>query len=78
MGPGNSLFGDAAVGEPVARTLAGFIAFFWSARLVVQLFIFDPRAYLTNLWLKLGDHTLTLAFVFFVLVYATAALHLIH
>jgi len=67
-----------ATAEPVARTLAGFIAFFWGARLVVQLFIFDPRPYLTNVWLKLGDHTLTLAFAFFVAIYATAALHLIH
>jgi hypothetical protein len=67
-----------AAAEPVARTLAGFIALFWGARLVVQLFIFDARPYLTNVWLKLGDHTLTLAFAFFVAVYATAALHLIH
>ena len=60
-------------GEPVARTLAAFVAVFWGVRLIVQLFIFDARPYLTNAWLKLGDHVLTAAFVFFTAVYAVAA-----
>ena len=60
-------------GEPVARTLAAFVAVFWGVRLIVQLFIFDARPYLTNAWLKLGDHVLTAAFVFFTAVYAAAA-----
>ena len=47
-------------------------------RLFVQLFIFDARPYLTNLWLKVGDHVLTLAFLFFTIIYASAALHLFH
>jgi hypothetical protein len=67
-----------ATAEPVARSLAAFIALFWGLRLAVQLFVFDARPYLTNAWLKLGYHTLTLVFVFFVAVYATAALHFIH
>ncbi len=62
-----------AAGDPVARTLAGFIAVFWGARLFVQLFVFDTRPYLTNAWLKLGDHTLTAAFLFFMLIYTAAA-----
>lgn len=62
-----------AAGDPVARTLAAFIAMFWGARLFVQLFVFDSRIYLTNLWLKLGDHLLTVAFIFFTLIFATAA-----
>ena len=64
-----------ATGEPVARSLAAFIAVFWSARLFVQFFIFDARPYLTNVWLKLGNHLLTVAFFFFMTVYAAAALH---
>ncbi|MCE9519944.1 MAG: hypothetical protein K8R87_10375 [Verrucomicrobia bacterium] len=63
-------------GDPVARSLAGFIAVFWGARLIVQIFIFDSRPYLTNIWLKLGDHLLTVVFVFFTVVYGLAALHL--
>lgn len=65
-----------AAGEPVARSLAGFIAVFWGARLIVQLFVFDARPYLTNHWLKLGDHLLTVTFVFFTIVYGLAALRL--
>jgi hypothetical protein len=65
-----------AAGDPVARGLAAFIAVFWGARLFVQLFVFDVSAYLTNGWLKLGDHVLTAAFVFLTAVYAFAALHL--
>jgi hypothetical protein len=63
-----------ANGDPVARSLAAFIAIFWGARLFVQLFIFDARPYLTNVWLKLGDHTLTAAFVFFTAIYTYTAL----
>ena len=63
-----------AVGEPVARSLAGFAMVFWGLRLGVQLLVFDTRPYLTNGWLKLGDHVLTAAFVFFTLVYGWAAI----
>ena len=63
-----------ANGEPVARTLAAFIAIFWGARLFIQLFVFDARPYLTNGWLKLGDHLLTVVFIFFTSIYAIAAL----
>ncbi len=62
-----------ATGDPVARTLAAFIAVFWGARLIVQLFVFDVRIYLTNVWLKIGDHLLTVAFLFFTTLYAIAA-----
>jgi hypothetical protein len=63
-----------AQGEAVARSLALFTAVFWGLRLAVQLFVFDTRLYLTNAWLKLGNHVLTAAFVFFTLVYAWAAI----
>lgn len=69
---------EMAAGVPVARSLAAFIAVFWGARLFVQLFIFDARPYLTNVWLKIGDHVLTLAFIYFVAVFTAAALHIIH
>ena len=65
-----------AVGDPVARSLAAFIAVFWGARLIVQLFVFDARPYLTNAWLRIGNCLLTAAFVFFTLAYSFAALHL--
>lgn len=63
-----------ARGEPVARSLAAFIAVFWGARLAVQLFVFDVRSYLTNTWLKAGHHLLTAAFALLTIVFAVAAL----
>ena len=63
-----------AQGDPVARTLAGMIAVFWGLRLIVQLFIFDASAYLTNIWLKLGDHALTVVFLFFTTIFTLVAL----
>lgn len=62
-----------ARGEPVARSLAAFIAVFWGARLAVQLFVFDVRPYLTNVWLKVGHHMLTVGFTFLTMVFAVAA-----
>jgi hypothetical protein len=66
--------GAIAEGEPVARSLALFAAVFWGLRLAVQLFVFDTRPYLTNRWLRLGDHVLTAAFIFFTLVFGWAAI----
>ena len=63
-----------AEGEPVARSLTVFAAVFWGLRLAVQLFVFDTRPYLTNRWLRLGDHVLTAAFIFFTLVFGWAAI----
>jgi len=65
-----------AEGEPVARSLAAFIGIFWTARLAVQLFLFDAKPYLTNRWLKLGYHSLTGVFLFFSITYFTAAFNI--
>jgi hypothetical protein len=63
-----------AEGDPVARSLAGFIAIFWLARLAVQCFVFDASAYLTNWFLKTGYHGLTIVFTYFVVIYTWAAI----
>ena len=63
---------EMAAGDPVARSLAAFIAIFWSARLGVQFFVFDATEFLTTRWRTLGYHTLTLGFVALVSVYVFA------
>jgi hypothetical protein len=63
-----------ATGEPVARSLAALIAIFWFARLLVQLFVFDCREFLTSPFLKVGYHGLTLLFVYFTVIYGWVAL----
>jgi hypothetical protein len=58
-----------SAGDPVARWLCGFIALFWAARLIVQIFVFDARPFLTNWFYKMGYHALTVVFIYFVAVY---------
>jgi len=63
-----------ASGEPLARAVCAMIAIFWSARLAVQWCVFDATPFLTNAALKLGYHTLTLAFIALALIYGCAAI----
>ena len=67
--------GTLAGGSTLARWFCGFVAVFWLSRLVVQLFFFDARPYLTNALLKLGYHGLTAVFMYLGVVYAWAALN---
>ena len=60
---------------PVGRSLCGFIAIFWLARLGVQVFVIDARPFLRNLLLKVGDHGLTAVFTYLAIVYGVAAIH---
>ena len=61
-------------GTPLARIVTGFIALFWSIRLVLQLFVFDSEQYLTNWFLRLGHHGLTVTFTYLSIVFTWATL----
>ena len=65
---------ELAAGSPLARTFCGYVAIFWSFRLVVQFFVFDAKPYLRNWFLTLGYHGLTLVFTWHTLDYGCAAL----
>ena len=68
-------FADAiAKGEPLARTLAGFLAVFWLARLLVAAFVFDMKPYLSKGSYKAGYHLLNFFFLYLIGVYLWAAL----
>src|SRR5919108_5282810 len=54
-----------ASGHPLARSLCGFIAFFWLIRVGVYLFIFDPEGLIRHAVLKVGYHGLSVVFVYF-------------
>ena len=62
-----------ASGTPLARSVCAFIAVFWSARLFVQLFVFDTRGILRGVLMRAGYHVLTAVFVYLAMVYAMAA-----
>ena len=65
---------DLAAGAPLARGVSGFAAVFWGTRLAVKFFVFDARPHLKTAFLRLGYHSLTIAFAYLTLVYAFAAL----
>jgi hypothetical protein len=68
------LASELAAGTPLARSLCVFIGLFWLARLMIQLFLFDARPFLTTPFLTIGYHGLTIAFVFLASVYLAAAM----
>ena len=64
---------DLASGTTLARGMCLFIALFWAARLVVQLFVFDAKPYLKTVVLKVGYRGLTVVFIYNAVIYALAA-----
>lgn len=65
---------DLAEGTPLARAVCGFIAFFWSARLFIQFFVFDAKPFLKTGLLKIGYHSLTLVFIYQAVILSWAAI----
>jgi len=60
-------------GTPLAIGIAAFIGFFWLLRLLIQLFYFDARPWLTNSFRTVGCNTLTFVFGYFSVVYLLTA-----
>ena len=65
-----------ASGASLARAVCAVVAIFWLARLAVQFFVFDARAFLTTTFRRLGYHWLTVLFAALVFIYGCAALNL--
>ena len=65
---------DLATGSPLARAVCGYIAVFWGIRLVIQIFLFDAKPYLTHWFLRAGYHGLTAVFTYHTFVYGWAAM----
>lgn len=45
---------ELASGTPLARAVCGFLAVFWTLRLVVAHAVFDLEAYVTTRWHRVG------------------------
>jgi len=63
-----------ASGTPLARAVCGFLALFWSVRLVAGTFVLDLRPYLTNRWRRAGLAAANLVFAALPVVYGWVAL----
>lgn len=61
-------------GSTLARPLCTFFAVFWTVRLLVAMFVFDMRPYLTTTARRVGYHALNVVFAYLPLVYAFAAI----
>jgi len=64
---------NLAAGSPLARSMCTLMGVFWLARLAVQFFFFDAREHLFHWALRLGYHSLTVAFAYLSVVYLWAA-----
>ena len=65
---------ELASGTVLARAACGFLAVFWTIRLLIAAFIFDVSPYLTSLLWKVGYHATNIVFALLPAIYAWAAL----
>lgn len=63
-----------ASGTLLARAVCGFLALFWSVRLVAGTFVLDLRPYLTNRWRRAGLAAANVVFTCLPVVYGWVAL----
>ena len=74
FGLGSWIFaGELASGTPFARAVCGFLAAFWTIRLIAALLL-DVTPYLVNGWWRLGYHATNAVFCTLPFIYAWAAL----
>jgi hypothetical protein len=73
FGLGSWIFaGELASGALFSRAICGFLAAFWTIRLVAALLL-DVRPYLVNRWWRLGYHATNVVFSTLPIIYAWAA-----
>lgn len=53
---------ELASGTTLARAACGFLAVFWTIRLVAAAWVLDVRPYLTNAWWRAGYHATNVVF----------------
>lgn len=64
---------ELAAGSALARFFCGYVAVFWGVRVSLQP-ILQVKDHLKAWWLKLGYHSLTIAFLYLTVIFAWAAL----
>jgi hypothetical protein len=63
-----------ASGTTLARAVCGFLAVFWTLRLIVAVFVFDVKPYLTNQLWATGYHATNVVFAALPMIYGWGAL----
>jgi hypothetical protein len=62
-----------ASGSLLARSVCAYAAIFWGVRLGLQA-VLDVKPHLTGFWWRAGYHSLSVAFIYLVGVFAVAAM----
>lgn len=65
---------ELASGTRLARAVNGFLAAFWTVRLVAAACILDVRPYLTHTWWRVGYQVTNIVFAILPCIYAWLAL----
>ncbi|MEQ2009697.1 MAG: hypothetical protein ABMA26_23175 [Limisphaerales bacterium] len=74
FGLGTFLLADElAAGTPLARAVCGFLAVFWTLRLIVAHCVFDLRPYVTTRWHRVGLFLANSVFALLPFIYAWTA-----
>jgi len=66
--------GEILAGAPLGRAFAAFVALFWGARLVIQLFFYPKEEWPKGRWVVWGRRALTLLFACWAGAYGLVAL----
>jgi hypothetical protein len=64
---------ELLAGNRLALTLTCFIGVFWTGRLLIQLFYFDARPWLTTRFRRVGYRAMYVVFAYLTVVYLAAA-----
>lgn len=64
---------ELADGTPLARAVCGFLAVFWTIRLVAAIWVLDVRPYLTDTWRRVGYQLTNIVFSALPFLYAWVA-----
>jgi hypothetical protein len=65
---------ELAAATPLARAICGFLAVFWTIRLVAAIWVLDVRPYLVNGWYRFGYQLTNVVFGALPFLYAWLAL----
>jgi hypothetical protein len=65
---------ELAAGTVLARAACGFLAVFWTLRLVAAAWLLDVRPYLTNAWYRAGYAATNIVFAALPFAYGWVAL----
>lgn len=72
MGLMSIIYPEELLSGGIMKFILGFYLIFWGVRLYLQLLVYDMKSHLSEWWMKMGYHMLTVAFTYLTAVYGIA------